>query len=377
MNKVLYVSTEGQVSGAENSLLLLLPLLGPKYNISVACPRESVLGMVLEGMGVHCHYLRPRRSASYLSVAGIWDWLVLNLQVAVICHNTHPTIIHANNIYAALTCLLCTFLTRVKLIWHSRDFIRFSIVAKFCSWRSNHIIAVSECIRESLIEAGVSDSNIDVVYNGVTAAADDSSERVEVLKNDSSRATEHPIVFANVGQFIPWKKQTLFLEAASIVAAEKPPVEFWLVGEDVHKRNGAYVDVINKAIANCALSGITKLTGWQSDMQSIWKNIDCLVHTADREPFGRVIIEAMAAGVPIIAVNAGGPGEILTDQETAILVPPNNAEALSKAMIQIAGDAKLRDRLSAAARCRVISQFTSERTASQIEAVYEDVLSGQ
>ena len=109
-------------------------------------------------------------------------------------------------------------------------------------------------------------------------------------------------------------------------------------------------------------------------MDRIWAEVDCLVHTAEHEPFGRAIIEAMAAGVPVIAVDSCGPSEIIQHGRTGLLVRPGDDVAVAEAMLRIARDRSFADTLVQAARETVYSRFRAEDTARRVAAVYEEVL---
>jgi glycosyltransferase involved in cell wall biosynthesis len=116
------------------------------------------------------------------------------------------------------------------------------------------------------------------------------------------------------------------------------------------------------------------IVAWQEDMSSCWHNIDCLVHTADKEPFGRVIIEAMANKIPVIAVNSCGPKEIICNGESGILLTEDDAEAFSEAMIKIANNKKMAERLAEEGYKTVTKEFTATQTAQKIKAIYEEIL---
>ena len=110
-------------------------------------------------------------------------------------------------------------------------------------------------------------------------------------------------------------------------------------------------------------------------MNEVWSKIDCLVHTASREPFGRVIIEAMSHGVPVVAVDSCGPGEIIRNGESGLLVQAGDIEGLSEAMLKIATDNELKTKLAKAGYRDATSNFTAERTAALIKEIYDEVLS--
>jgi glycosyltransferase involved in cell wall biosynthesis len=109
-------------------------------------------------------------------------------------------------------------------------------------------------------------------------------------------------------------------------------------------------------------------------MANTWRKIDCLVHTAVNEPFGRVIIEALAHKVCVIANDSCGPAEIIQDGKTGILLPSNNVESLSHSMLKIINDKALSERLKSAGYDHVITNFLAENTAANITEIYQEAL---
>jgi D-inositol-3-phosphate glycosyltransferase len=103
--------------------------------------------------------------------------------------------------------------------------------------------------------------------------------------------------------------------------------------------------------------------------------MDIVVHASNREPFGRVLLEAMAAGRPVIAPREGGPLEIVSDGETGLLVPPRDPDALAAAMVSLLEDPARRAAMSRAARARVSAVFDIDGHARAVAEVFDDVLS--
>ena len=114
--------------------------------------------------------------------------------------------------------------------------------------------------------------------------------------------------------------------------------------------------------------------GWQKDMNPVWRMTDCLVHTARMEPFGRVLIEAMAHGRPVVAFASGGPAEIVDDGQTGFLVPFGNVQELSEAMLRLARNVDLAKKMGRDARQQVHEHFSAEKTAEGVMDVYRKVL---
>jgi glycosyltransferase involved in cell wall biosynthesis len=226
------------------------------------------------------------------------------------------------------------------------------------------IIAVSNSIKSALAELGASAEKIDVVYNGIDPL---------VQKRSSVAGRNGHFTFACVGQIVRWKNQEAFLKAAEIVHMRLPGARFLLVGSDVFDRRDSYEAKL-KAMTESKRMSYVQCVGWQKDMEPIWRQTDCLVHTAHMEPFGRVLIEAMAHSRPVVAFASGGPSEIVTDGETGLLIPFDDVKALSKAMLRIASDQGLAEALGQAGRQRAQEYFRADRTAERVMAVYRRIL---
>lgn len=363
--RVLCVNLEGSIAGAEQSLLLLVRFVPKSIQISAACP-TGTLAERLRSLGVRtCNISAPPRKSNHLF---IWFFYlaIVNLQLILIVFKTKPQIIHANSTRAVLAAILPRVFAGSKLIWHMRDLRCSRLLARICSCLSSEVIVVSRTVKDKLIGLGVRAKSIEVIYNGV--AADDLP--TEAKEKDQSS----PITFANIGQFVPWKKQLLFIEAAERFLQDGQKAQFILIGDDIFGRDSRYKkELINRVKASLFVSNI-KIIGWQDNLTSYWPMIDCLVHTADTEPFGRVIIEAMAYGVPAITAAGCGPAEIITNGSTGLLFDPDDLEGLIWAMKTISEDRELAHNLVRNAKDHIVSNFQASKTAEKISKVYEELM---
>lgn len=374
MARILFVNLEGAVGGAETSLLLMAKYLRSEFLVSVACPPNSALARALDAMRAERHKLPYPPRGSYRSLFSLPYWLRTSLCLMAIALRAKPDVIHANSFRAGTASLLAATVARKRLLSHARDLAGFALASRFCGWFCRKVIAVSNAVRDSLISRGIHPRKIEVVYNGVDNAL---GERAGAAVNQPSPATdcdEPSFVFGHVGQFVPWKNHLAFLQAASRVARELPRVGFVIAGDDLFGRNCAYKRAVLGYAENSDIAERISFLGWQEDMQKVWRGIDCLVHTAAREPFGRVIVEAMAHKIPVIAVDACGPHEIIENGRTGILVEAGDIEGLSGAMLQMARDRESAGKLANAAYENVMSNFTAERTAEKVREIYTEIL---
>ena len=364
--QILFVNLEGRIGGAEISLLLLVKYLRKDFQVAVACPTKNGLAKRLDQMQVASLNLpepprRPRSSSTLLI------YLVKAcFELTKIIYKVKPTIVHANSFFAAMVSILPALLTGRRLVWHARDLGRSRLGSRLCGLFCKRVIAVSDTVKDSLVSGGVKPEKIVVVHNGVEAG--------NCQPDVHTRRNGEAVTFANIGQFVPWKRQNLFVEAACRFIQKGGQGEFVLIGDDIFGRDYKYkTELINK-IKDCQTAKRITYSGWQENLEEVWGQIDCLVHTAYQEPFGRVIIEAMAHKIPVIAIKGHGPAEIIRDGKTGILVEPGDVEGLSDAMLKIAGSKRLAVELATAGYKQVTWQFTAEQTANRVRKVYEQVL---
>ena len=232
---------------------------------------------------------------------------------------------------------------------------------------ADRVIAVSQAVAESLRRNGVIDSSkITVVHNGIDIGRFDGSV---------ARSNELSIVIGTVGHLAPIKGQDIFLRAAALISARRPEVRFVVIGEDKspqmdHRRS------LEGLIAELGLSGIVTMPGWRDDMPAVLSSLTLFVSAARSEPFGLAIVEAMAAGLPVIATASEGAMEIIEDGFSGKLIPVDDPEALAAAINDLLDNPLERSRLGHNARLAARQRYSLARMASDTEQVYREVLAG-
>src|SRR5205823_419195 len=151
------------------------------------------------------------------------------------------------------------------------------------------------------------------------------------------------------GALVPWKRQDLALEACAIARRRHPDLRVRLVGEPLEYGDDEFVFVLRARAAT--LDGAVELAGRSTDVPADLARATCLLHCAEREPFGLAVLEALAAGRPVIVPGAGGPAEI-ADASCGLLYPPGDAAAAADALSRLLSDQGLAARLGAAGRER-------------------------
>ena len=141
-------------------------------------------------------------------------------------------------------------------------------------------------------------------------------------------------------------------------------MKLWLVGD------GPLRPAVEKAIVKMGLERKVLFLGIRDDVPQLLAASDVFVLSSDYEGVPLTVLEAMAAGKPVVATAVGGVPELIEDGETGILVPPRNPEALAQGILRLAKDASLRQRMGKAARERAQERFDISRTAREYEALY-------
>lgn len=181
---------------------------------------------------------------------------------------------------------------------------------------------------------------------------------------------------ASVGQICLRKGQDIFAQAAVLAATQMPSAHFLLIGErySAKPESVAYEASIEGQFAAAGLADRFHRLGFRDDVPQRLGEIDLLVHCARQEPFGRVLLEAAAAGCPVVATNVGGTPEMLIDGQSALLVPVDNAPAVAAAMIRAFGDASLRSRIAGAAQSRIAERFSIAGSARRLADFWRGLL---
>lgn len=226
------------------------------------------------------------------------------------------------------------------------------------------VIAVSEAVAESVRRSEViKPSKIAVVHNGIDV------ERFGKAVADA----DGPVVVGTVGHLAAIKGHDVFVRAAALVSAHNPDVRFVIIGEDKspelsHRKS------LETLISELGLSQIVSLPGWRDDMPAALSSLTLFVSAARSEPFGLAIVEAMAAGLPVIATASEGASEIIEDNVTGKLVPIDDADALAQAIDALLNNPLERSRLARTAQLAARERFSLQRMARDTERVYREML---
>ncbi len=229
------------------------------------------------------------------------------------------------------------------------------------------IIAISEVIGRHMVQDfGVSAENIRVIARSVDV------ERFNLPR--SAKADKKAFNIVMIGRITPLKGHPYFLKAMARVVHQLPSVKIQIIGDAPAKKQ-AYKDELVLLTKRLGISKQVEFMGNRRDIPQLLSKADCLVlSTITQEAFGRVIIEAQAAGVPVVATRVGGVAEIIDHEKTGLLVQPKEIEAMADAVLRILNNPEFSAGLVVAAKKKIDARYTLAHMADATIAVYKELM---
>ncbi len=242
--------------------------------------------------------------------------------------------------------------------------------------RGQRVIAISRFIAGHIEKTyGVGSERVRVVHRGVDTDLFDpdkvSDERMIQLASQWRLPDDKRIILMP-GRLARWKGQMVLIEALAKLG--RHDIHCLVVGTD--EGHPAFRRDLERLIVAAGLGDVVQLVGHCQDMPAVYMLSDVVVSPSIRpEAFGRIITEAQAMGRPVVVSDHGGAAETVIAGETALIVPPNDADALARALDQaLALGAEARDKLARQAMAHVREHFTKQRMCQETLAVYREVL---
>jgi glycosyltransferase involved in cell wall biosynthesis len=284
-------------------------------------------------------------------------------------------LVHLNNGFTPSEALLAARIAGVPCIVHLRDYQHDPRTLRRGNTRGvAHVIAVSDAVGRSLDGTPILPSAITTVYDPVDIGLADSAATARDRVRRECGLPRGAIAVGIFGRVIPWKGQLEFVRAVGAAMRSDPAIHAVIVGDQSDGAR-AYVDVVRRAIRESGVEERFVLAGYRENVEEYYAAMDVVVHASiTPEPFGMVVTEAMAAGRPVIAADAGGPREVVEHGVDGLLVPPRDVEMMRQAILTLAGDPAARARMGAAGRRKTLRRFGTHESAARVAEVYAGVL---
>jgi glycosyltransferase involved in cell wall biosynthesis len=273
-----------------------------------------------------------------------------------------PDVLYSNGVKSHLLTAAVRPFVAHPVVWHVRDFVASRRISTllFAAARLTGVgvLANSRAVAEEWWARGI---NATVVHNGFRP--------LDCVLHERSRGDSLKLLA--VGILAPWKGFERILQAC----AGLPKSLNWTLtvcGDEIYETDGHRGERtrLEHLASTLEIANRVTFVGMVRDLGPFWRDADVFIHASIRpEPFGRVVAEAMCAGIPPIAVDAGGIPEIVRDGIEGLLYPMGDVEALRRAILQLADAPDKRFQMGLAARKRISNQFSIEAKVTEIESV--------
>lgn len=396
--RILYIDNSIGFGGAIKSLSLVLGYLSNVEPFLISSQYKDITNKFFKNARIY----RPTRFLDYRLRQRLFIWCenhisitffrsqilkvivlvsyvedVINIaRICWIAKRNKIELIHLNNTFV-LDGLTAAKLLGIPSLVHFRGIFTKTSDRSGLKYKdmASYIIGVSKASTKSVYETGASSKKITTVYDPVDVGAFDKcrSLRSHIRKNIG--LTNQDIAVGIFGRIIPWKGQMEFIYSVINAMRKNANIKAVIVG-DVSDGTPDYLSKIKDIINQSEYKNNIIFAGYQENVEGYYLAMDIVVHASiEPEPYGMVVPEAMAAEKPVIATNAGGPPEVITHGVDGLLVEPGDIDGMSAAILELAGDPGKRRKMGANGYKKVKAQFTIAHIASQVEKIYQNILS--
>jgi glycosyltransferase involved in cell wall biosynthesis len=379
---VLFVDHTAVMGGAQHSLLDIAE--ANREHGAVALFEEGPFAAALAARGVRVQHIAGGEALRGLKKTslfpGVGPLFAAERLASALADAARPfDVLYANSPKSFLVAALAGATARKPVIWHLRDILdreHFSAanvraVITAANWRAVRVVANSGATAEAFVAAGGRASLVTVVHNGIDPAPFDA---LAPDTRDAVRAElgipRGAFLAGSFSRLHPWKGQTVLLDAVERV----PGVHALIVGGALFSGEAPYEAELRARAAQAPLAGRVHMLGARSDVPRLLAACDVVVHPSVlAEPFGRVIVEAMLAGRPVVATRTGGVPEVVADGETGVLVPPDDARALGDALEALRCDAARATTLARRGIVHARQHFSRDAMLAGVRRVIDEV----
>ncbi|MFH1691409.1 MAG: lipopolysaccharide heptosyltransferase II [Candidatus Omnitrophota bacterium] len=357
---ILQILPKLEVGGVETGTIDLAKYLVEHGHHCVVISAGGSLVKELEACGIR-HYKLPVNHKFF----GVM--IKAAAKVADIIKEENIELIHARSRVPAWIGFMASHKTNVTLITTAHGYYSRHIFSAMMGWGKYTIVPSSVIGRHMVKDFGVPLENIRLISRSVDLNR-------FVYRTPSLEGKREPVV-AVVGRVTPIKGQLYFLKAFARVLRSVSFVKAWIIG-GVSSGKEHYQEELVAWVRRLGLKDAVRFLGNRRDIPELLSEVDLLVMpSVAQEAFGRVIVEAQASGVPVIATKVGGVVEIIKDGQTGLLVYPRDVESLAEAMVRILTNPSFACQLAINARKNVEENYSLEKMAKDTLKVYEEALS--
>lgn len=380
--RILFVNLYVEMGGGEYSLLNFLKGFDKEnYHPVMMFGRRGSFPEKVESLGIETVFI-PYQTVELKNLVNpkvLWRNIKAAFQIYKYLKNNKVDIIQCSDVLSLLLLIPSKILLQIPVIYsvifqyESTRLLLFNLLSVFLVDR---IITNSRFINNYLLNNTMFlSSRTSVVYNGIDTNL---FQPVGDGKNNSFRnelgITNSTMLIGMVSRFDVWKGHKIFLEAASLILKKNKDIQFVIIGGLLNKSEMSTINIYYNEVMNhyknLQLDNKVLFIPHRDDMPEVMRGLDILVLPSNNEPFGLVVLEAMASGTLVIASDSGGPLEIIEPQRDGFMFKTNDAESLVTVLDYcLQGRINLSE-ITASARKKVEEKFCINEYCRNLEKIY-------
>jgi glycosyltransferase involved in cell wall biosynthesis len=366
MDAVVIIDNSRIRTGALRAILDACAALRDRYEFSFVLDADSTVADEVRARGYDVAGLPlVEVSRSWRSLLYLPALLVNAVRVLRILDRRRASVLHVNDVYNMLGVACKLLRPRLRLVQHVR-LLRSSYLGPaypFFAWcvrrQADEIVCVSDA---ALRDFGGAAPRVRRIYDAPTLA--ERHPPKDYARTDGCR-------FVYVANYIRGKGQDLALEAFALIVPQLPGAVLRFLGAGADgSLDRPFVEALRRRCAELGMLDRVRFDGHAPDVEREMKGADVVVNLPESESFSMVCLEALAYGMPLVASDCGGPREIVDHMRSGLLVPNRDVDAAARAMLRLAEDAPLAERLGREGWSSVRAKFDPARSARELACAY-------
>lgn len=362
---ILHVLSSAEIAGGERHVNELINNADPQFQHLVVLPYSGPFEELLKNQLIEYKVIDMTRKIALFAIAKLVT-LIRKKKIQVI--HTHG---YRANFYGRIAALLTRKRSIATIHVSLLDYAETSLILrkiyifleKFLGFLTDSFICISKTMAIDMILIGTPEKKINLIPNGVDLNRF-RPKSFSIFDKSIYGIGKKDRLIGSFGRMVPEKGHRYLIDALSILNQEGVDLKCLFLGD------GPLLPVLKRRVVDNNLEDKCIFGGIRNDIEEIYPMLDLFVLPSIREPFGLVLLEAMASGVPVIATGSGGPNEFIKSGKNGILIPPKNPNKMAEGIKMLLQDKEKACSIASSGRKTVQEQFEIRKAVQQTHQIY-------